>query len=400
MRGRVLCVGEFSFGVRQWPEIMLARPNDQLSSVARMFQDRGTEALAEPFKGISTEGALQSNLFQLGRPGASTRPIVDAATAYLDVLTPEQRKLTVFPIDSEEWRRWVNIHPYIWRHGVCLEDMTDEQRGRALGLMAATMSAGGFQTARDVMKLNETVMEMTGKPDEFGEWFYWISIFGLPSRSDPWGWQIDGHHLNINCLVLADQVVMTPSFMGSEPCFAEAGKYAGTRVFAAEERNGLALMQSLDVDQRARTTLGTQLPPEVFCAAFRDNYELRYEGIGYDELRADQQGRMRAVIETYVGHIRPIHAEKRIAEVAEHLDETYFAWAGDCDDDAVFYYRVHSPVIIIEFDHTAGIAFDNTMPTRNHVHTVVRTPNGNDYGKDLLRQHHERFTHSKPDLTH
>jgi hypothetical protein len=25
--------------------------------------------------------------------------------------------------------------------------------------------------------------------------------------------------------------------------------------------------------------------------------------------------------------------------------------------------------------------------TRDHIHTIVRTPNGNDYGKDLLRQH-------------
>jgi len=24
----------------------------------------------------------------------------------------------------------------------------------------------------------------------------------------------------------------------------------------------------------------------------------------------------------------------------------------------------------------------------------VRTPNGNDYGKDLLRQHYERFDHA------
>ncbi|MCE2457847.1 MAG: hypothetical protein J4G14_08535 [Dehalococcoidia bacterium] len=32
-------------------------------------------------------------------------------------------------------------------------------------------------------------------------------------------------------------------------------------------------------------------------------------------------------------------------------------------------------------------------PTRNHIHTVVRTPNGNDYGKDLLRQHREQVNH-------
>ena len=45
-------------------------------------------------------------------------------------------------------------------------------------------------------------------------------------------------------------------------------------------------------------------------------------------------------------------------------------------------------MILIEFDHQPGIALDNDEPSRNHIHTVVRTPNGNDYGKDLLRQHY------------
>jgi DNA polymerase IIIc chi subunit len=52
----------------------------------------------------------------------------------------------------------------------------------------------------------------------------------------------------------------------------------------------------------------------------------------------------------------------------------------------------HSPVVLVEFDHQrpanyrpAGI--DPQAPNREHIHVVVRTPNGNDYGKDLLRQH-------------
>jgi rhodanese-related sulfurtransferase len=32
--------------------------------------------------------------------------------------------------------------------------------------------------------------------------------------------------------------------------------------------------------------------------------------------------------------------------------------------------------------HTPGIVYDNDTPSRDHIHTVVRTPNGNDYGKD------------------
>ena len=67
-----------------------------------------------------------------------------------------------------------------------------------------------------------------------------------------------------------------------------------------------------------------------------------------------------------------------------------FSGFGGLDDKAVFYYRIQSPVVLIEFDHLSGIAFDNEEPTRNHIHTVVRTPNGGDYGKDLLRQHYAR----------
>jgi hypothetical protein len=65
------------------------------------------------------------------------------------------------------------------------------------------------------------------------------------------------------------------------------------------------------------------------------------------------------------------------------------------DDDSVFYYRIHSPVVLIEFDHLRGIALDNNFPSRAHIHTVVRTPNGNDYGRDLLRQHYAHFHQSE-----
>jgi hypothetical protein len=95
-----------------------------------------------------------------------------------------------------------------------------------------------------------------------------------------------------------------------------------------------------------------------------------------------------------VGYIRPGHAEMRMEEIKRHLGDTYFLWMGDFGPDAVFYYRVHSPVVLIEFDHQGGTAFDNKASSRNHIHTIVRTPNGNDYGKDLLRQHLQQF-HAK-----
>lgn len=43
-----------------------------------------------------------------------------------------------------------------------------------------------------------------------------------------------------------------------------------------------------------------------------------------------------------------------------------------------------------EFDHHSGVFLTNDEPAKCHIHTIVRTPNGNDYGKDLLRQHATR----------
>ena len=87
-------------------------------------------------------------------------------------------------------------------------------------------------------------------------------------------------------------------------------------------------------------------------------------------------------------------------EVAHHLNETWFSWMGSTGDDGPFYYRVQNPVVLIEFDHHPGVVFDNLVPSRNHIHTLVRTPNGGDYGADLLRQHYDRYDHSHGDHRH
>jgi hypothetical protein len=106
------------------------------------------------------------------------------------------------------------------------------------------------------------------------------------------------------------------------------------------------------------------------------------------------------VIGVFVHNMAEGHARVRMEEVHRHLDDTYFAWIGGVDEDAVFYFRIQSPVILIEYDHQTPIALEGPrVPSRRHVHSLVRTPNGNDYGKDLLRQHYERHR-DDPDHGH
>jgi hypothetical protein len=373
-------------------------------TAVRNAMARAQKSLAEDYKGITAPGDdAPSGLFPIVKTGVSVQPIVDAALAFTALLTPEQRKAASFGIDSIQWRAWHNMHPFIQRHGLLLSDLDNRQRDAALNILRASMSAAGYDCARDVMKLNQHAGELTGYANEFNEWFYWISLFGEPTSSatsQPWGWQFDGHHLIVNCFILNDQLTMTPDFRGSEPVTARSGKYAGTTVFRDEEALGVALMTSLSADQRRAALIGEKIPRDVVTTAQVDNLELPLAGICYDSLTAPQREHLRKLIGIYVDRIRPGHAQVRMADVMRHLSQTFFGWIGGFEGDQPFYYRIYSPVILIEFDHLPGIIWDNSEPTRDHIHTVVRTPNGNDYGRDLLRQHYARHDHSHPDTPH
>lgn len=364
------------------------------------YMEAAKKALAEPYTGITADGNVARGLFAVAGTGVSTEPIRHAAEALLAALTPAQRAKASFAVGSSEWRNWSNIHRYP-REGVMLGDMNAEQRERAFQLMRATLSARGYDTTRDVMKLNETIAELTGKFDEYGDDLYWFTVMGTPSATAPWGWQLDGHHAVINCFVLGDQVVMTPMFLGSEPTRADKGKYAGTVVFQDEERQGLAFMRTLSPALRAKAVVSAGTPREVFAPAFNDNLRIPYQGVRASEFTVTQQNAFMALVESHIGKMREGHAAVRMAEVRRHLNNTWFTWMGAADvdnpdrPDGVFYYRIHSPVVLIEFDHVRGIALSNPDPSRNHTHTVIRTPNGNDYGMDLLRQHHAQYEHVK-----
>ncbi len=357
------------------------------------YMKQAEAGLREEFKGITTDGQIVPNLYSVESTGISTEPVKRAADSFIAALSKQQRSKALFPVNSIEWRRWSNIHRYP-RQGISLKEMTGRQKQLSSNLMRVSLSVKGFEKTNNIMTLNQVLAQLTNKFDEYGKELYWFSFMGQPSMTEPWGWQLDGHHLVINYFVLGDQVIMTPTFMGSEPVRATKGEYAGTRVFEAEESKGLATIRALTAEQREKAILARDIPREVFTTSFRDNFELRYEGISFPELMSGQQELLLDLIEEYIGDIRNGHAEVKMEEARQQLENTYFAWMGGFNNNSVFYYRIHSPVVLIEFDHQAGQALGTKEPSRNHIHTVVRTPNGNDYGKDLLRQHYEQFNHS------
>ena len=396
------------FGIRPLPSMSARVRVEHAPPFVLDIVDERAAHLAQPLVGITNDGVVRRGLRALDAVKVDTRPITDAALAFLQALTDPQRRQATFAMDAVEWRMWINVHMNHFRHGVMLEDLVPAGRELALDLLRATMSTRGFDHARSVMRLNELLAELTGDREAFGEWPYFVSIFGTPGTEEPWGWQIDGHHLCLNVVVFDDRVAVTPTFMGAEPRRVRRGWLAGTSLFDPEEALGLDLIRSFDADQRERAILYPSIHPDhipprlqnpfdgrMQAGAFHDNLVAPYQGVAGAEMSDAQRRVLLALTASYAGWWADGHAKVQMREVSAHVDETWFSWYGGFDDEAPFYYRVHSPVVLIEFDHHPGVAFDNEVPSRHHVHTVVRTPNGGDYGADLLEEHHARFDHGR-----
>lgn len=387
-------------------------PESFLESLSQERRERRARKLApllaQPFKGITSDGEIVPGLFELRDEDAPTEAILAAVKTLLAALTPEESGAIVNPIDAPGRHRWVNGIPRYETFGIWLDDMTPEARDAALGVVRASLSAAGYEKSRIIMKLNGFLGRLVGAPRLLGEFCYQLHFFGTPSPSEPWGWQLFGHHLCLTCLVVGRQMTLTPAFMGAEPRFMDEGPEAGLVAFEEEERIGLALVRSLSADQRRRaivydTTLPGGLPPGrhqgsdgmMFGGYYRDNVVVPYEGISGDAL---DPGQRRALLELIECHLSPLPEgplRARMDDIERHFAQTHFCWAGGIEDDSVFYYRIHSPVVMIEFDHHQGVVLNNKEPQRFHTHTIVRTPNGNDYGTDFLRLHYETAAHHR-----
>ncbi|MFF4590214.1 DUF3500 domain-containing protein [Streptomyces sp. NPDC001388] len=354
------------------------------------------------FVGVTTDGKVVDDLYSIHSTDVSTDKVVKAAQAFLDGLTSKERKASVFEVDDDEWLAWSNVDGY-QREGARMGDLTEKQRDLGYALLGAALSADGLTQTRNIMKLNAFLGDYNGGGrDTLTEGAYFFTFMGTPSTTKPWGFQYEGHHVAINYFVLGDQVVMTPTFMGSEPTSAT---YDGEKItlFKKETRAGLTLLRSLTAAQRAKAVSSeAKAGDNLKAGAGQDNLRLAFQGLVAEGFTDTQKDKLLALVRVYVGNLADGHAAVRMKEVEDHLDETYFYWIGETEDSSAFYYRVHSPVVLIEYDAQSPLAYGNKdsdggggmggpggTPTQQHIHTIVRTPNGGDYGVDLLKLHLE-----------
>lgn len=347
-----------------------------------------------PYLGVTADGVVRPGLYRLADEDLDPAPLVDAARSFLASLPMPERERSVLPLDAPEWRLWTNAFPSWEPHGVLLEELDEPARSAATALLAASLSPSGYRDVREAMALNGELGELIGRyRDSLTEWMYWLAIFGTPSVEAPWGWQLSGHHVDLNCLVVGRQMVCTPTFLGAE--------HDADRVFADERRLALGFVNGLPRATRDAAILYPSMEPGVLPTALagpvdgrhlggagQDNRIVPYEGLCATGLSPGQREALLALAGVFTDRLPDGPARHRRAAIEAHLDETYVAWIGGTGDEDAFYVRIHSPVVLAEYDNHPGVFLDFDEPEPFHVHTVIRTPNGNDYGKDLLRSHY------------
>lgn len=355
--------------------------------------------LAEPFIGVTTGGEREPDLYPLPPTGANDPAVVAAARGALALLNRDERDRVSYPLDAVERRAWSNPEFVFHRVGPRLEDLTPEKADGLLDVVRASLSTGGWDRVDEAMKLNGFLGELTGLETIMNDRSYWFSLYGEPSVDEPWGWQLFGHHVCLNFVTVAGRDVIAPVFIGGEPALSEGRP----PLFEGRESLALELMASLRSDQRAAAVVyDSVLDPRMpegrlhpaderhVAGAFRDNRVVPYEGLAGSALDDDQWALVRAIADDALLLLRADQRALTLASVDAHRAQTYVSWYGATDGSTPFYLRLHSPVLLAELDHHAGVWLSNRLPARFHVHTTLRHPNGNDYGNAYLAQWAQR----------
>ncbi|MEF2975961.1 DUF3500 domain-containing protein [Subtercola sp. YIM 133946] len=345
----------------------------------------------EPFTGVTSDGVLQKGLYRLPRVLEPADPaLVAAARRLLALLTPGERDQLSHPLDAPEWRAWSNPEFVVYRVGLRLEVLGDEKTEAVLAVVRASLSPEGYERVREAMALNGFLGELVDLPTVMNERSYWFSLFGEPSATEPWGWQLFGHHVALNFVTVGGRQVIAPVFIGGEPALSDEHP----PLFEAREQLAVQLAGSFSERQHDLAVVyDSVLDPAMpegrlhpaderhVAGAFRDNRVVPYEGIRAAEFTPAQRQLLRAIVSDCFALLVDDQREAALADFDDHLDETWFSWYGATDGSQPFYFRIQSPVVLAELDHHAGVWLNNRLPARFHVHTTLRLPNGNDYGR-------------------
>jgi hypothetical protein len=304
----------------------------------------------------------------------------DAAKAFLASLPPDQKARATFAFTDEERFNWHFI-PRV-RKGLAFREMAPGPRQLAHALLAAGLSQQGVIKADTVMSLDQVLKEIEVNPvNERDPEKYYFSIFGEPSETGTWAYRVEGHHLALNFTIVKGHLASTPSFFGANPAEVRGTSRNGLRALAREEDLGRGLVKSLTDAQRAVAIVDKEAYKDIITMASRKAaIEGKPSGLPFAKLTPKQKELLESLVAEYANDFPPTVAEFRMEQFKKSESGLYFAWAGGIEKGNPHYYRIQTPVFLIEFDDTQNEA--------NHIHSVWRDYEG-DFGVDLLGDHYQ-----------
>jgi hypothetical protein len=309
----------------------------------------------------------------------------DAAKAFLASLPADQKARVSFAFTDEERFNWHFIPRE--RKGVAFREMSPGPRQLAHALLAAGLSQQGVIKAETVMSLDQVLKEIEVNPtNERDPEKYYFSVFGEPLETGTWGYRVEGHHLALNFTIVNGRVASTPSFFGANPAEVRGTSRDGLRTLAREEDLARALVKSLTADQLKTALVDKDAYKDIITMASRKAALAgQPNGLPFAKLTPTQIGLLTALVAEYADDFPAPIADARMAQFKKSQSALFFAWAGGIEKGDPHYYRIQTPLFLIEYDDTQNGA--------NHIHSVWRDWEG-DFGVDLLGEHY-KTSHQK-----
>lgn len=317
-----------------------------------------------------------------------SKEMAAAVQTFVNSLDADQRKLAIFPFDSEERFDWHYIPRK--RNGLPLKQMNPQQQKAAMALLKTALSDQGYEKVTSIIDLENVLRVVENRPpnDTYRDpENYSFSVFGEVSDKNPWGWRIDGHHLSLHFSSLTGKIVgMMPMFLGSNPGVVRGEvPQKGRQILKHEEALALALVNSLNSDQLGKALISETCPNDIVTTHSRKASIEKMEGIALPQMTESQQKTFLSLLETYLNNYHVTLKNQQMDKLKKvGLDKLVFAWAGDRQvgfgPGKGQYYRIQGPTILIEYD--------NSQNNANHVHSVVRDLT-NDFGEDILAEHYK-----------
>lgn len=314
----------------------------------------------------------------------SSRQLAVAARAFLNSLSADQLGSVWYPDLGDPARtKWSNFPAGAFpRAGMSLGDLSETQRVLLHDLLRASTSSQGYHKLTGAMRADDVLHDLEGEA-LFGSVNYYTSVFGSPEDAN-WAWMLTGHHMAATFTIAGDRTAFTPMFTGSQPLQIPNGLYAGWQVLPQDAARGSELFSALSADQQAAAIIGTSAPNNVLAGPGRQQSLSSFQGIPASRLDAAQQRLLWLLVQEFVGNADVDAAADQLGLIQETWGDTHFAWIGlPPDPSARFYFRVHGPRILIEYD-----AVDPLTSQGGHVHAITRDPT-NDYGMDWLGLHYQ-----------